>query len=129
MTAVNISGTFKNDERPMNGLESIAKLKYEHIEVVTGEDAEWVAKKLDERYRARNKREAGPANPLPKPAPMEGQMAIDDGDTPPVDVGVGAEGGASNSTRVDIEIDPWAHLVVDNRDEFAHPVSIRGVDE
>jgi hypothetical protein len=27
---------------------------------------------------------------------------------------LGATGGASNSTRVDIEIDPWAGLIVDH---------------
>lgn len=38
---------------------------------------------------------------------------------------IGAVGAASNSTRVDVEIDPWANLVVDNRPEHACPVSIR----
>ena len=28
---------------------------------------------------------------------------------------LGAAGGASNSTKVDIEIDPWAGLIVDHR--------------
>lgn len=111
MTAVNISGTFAKDERPMNGLEGIADqlvadefgthyvigrvkphgynkkpgepmtpvVKFEHIEVVTGEfDEEWVNEKLDELYRARKGREAGPANPLPSPGQIEGQTTIDD---------------------------------------------------
>ncbi len=124
MTAVNISGTFAKDERPMNGLEGIAQqlvddefgthlvigrikphgyskkpgepltpvVKFEHIEVVGGEfDEEWVQEKLDELYRARNKREAGPATPLPSPAQVEGQTTIDDvgePQTPAADPGV-----------------------------------------
>jgi len=38
---------------------------------------------------------------------------------------LGAVGGAGNSTQVDIELDPWAGLIVDNRAEYPHPVSIR----
>lgn len=38
---------------------------------------------------------------------------------------IGAVGGASNSTHVDIEIDPWSNLVVDRRAEYPVPVSIR----
>lgn len=38
---------------------------------------------------------------------------------------VGAVGGASNSTKVDIEIDPWNYLVVDHRVDHPVPVSIR----
>jgi len=38
---------------------------------------------------------------------------------------IGARGGASNSTQVDIELDPWSNLVVDNRAEHPVPVSIR----
>lgn len=38
---------------------------------------------------------------------------------------IGAVGGAGNSTPIDIELDPWANLVVDHRAEYAHPVSIR----
>lgn len=37
----------------------------------------------------------------------------------------GAVGGAQNSGRPDIELDPWANLVVDHRAEYATPVSIR----
>ena len=37
----------------------------------------------------------------------------------------GQTGGAGNSTQVDIELDPWAQLVTDNRAEHPHPVSIR----
>lgn len=40
----------------------------------------------------------------------------------------GAVGGASNSTRADIELDPWANLVVDNRPQFSTPTSIRAED-
>jgi hypothetical protein len=28
---------------------------------------------------------------------------------------IGAVGGASNSTKVDVELDPWAGLIVDHR--------------
>lgn len=42
---------------------------------------------------------------------------------------IGAVGGAGNSTRVDIELDPWAGLIVDHRAEYPHPVSIRRDDE
>jgi hypothetical protein len=38
---------------------------------------------------------------------------------------VGAVGGAEDSTQVDIELDPWARLVVDNRAQFPVPVYIR----
>lgn len=38
---------------------------------------------------------------------------------------IGAVGGAGNSTKVDIELDPWANLIVDHRDKFSSPVSIR----
>ena len=38
---------------------------------------------------------------------------------------IGAVGGAGNSTKVDIELDPWAGLIVDNRIEKTAPVSIR----
>ena len=37
---------------------------------------------------------------------------------------LGAVGGAGNSTQVDIELDPWAGLITDNRAEYPHPVSI-----
>lgn len=37
----------------------------------------------------------------------------------------GAVGGAENSTKVHIELDPWAGLIVDHRAEWAEPVSIR----
>lgn len=36
----------------------------------------------------------------------------------------GSPSGAGNSTRPDIEFDPWAGLVVDHRQKFASPVSI-----
>jgi hypothetical protein len=36
--------------------------------------------------------------------------------------GIGAVGGAGNSTKVDIELDPWAGLIVDNRTQGG-PVS------
>jgi hypothetical protein len=42
---------------------------------------------------------------------------------------IGATGGAGNSTQVDIELDPWAGLIVDNRAPHPHPVSIREEDE
>ncbi len=35
-------------------------VKHEHIEVVTGEDADWVTKKLDELYQARTGRDDAP---------------------------------------------------------------------
>jgi hypothetical protein len=41
-------------------------------------------------------------------------------------ISLGAVGGAGNSTKVDIELDPWAGLVVDNRVKYSSPVSIRG---
>lgn len=37
----------------------------------------------------------------------------------------GAVGGAECSTSVDIELDPWAGLIVDNRAEFPAPVLIK----
>lgn len=37
---------------------------------------------------------------------------------------LGAVGGAGNSTQVDIELDPWAGLITDNRAEHPHPVPI-----
>jgi hypothetical protein len=37
---------------------------------------------------------------------------------------LGAVGGASNSTHVDIDLDPWAGLIVDRRVKHPHPVSI-----
>lgn len=40
---------------------------------------------------------------------------------------LGAVGGAGNSTRPDIEIDPWANLIVDHRADHPHPVPIREV--
>lgn len=42
---------------------------------------------------------------------------------------IGAVGGAGNSTQVDIELDPWAGLIVDHRAPHPHPVSIREEDE
>jgi hypothetical protein len=39
---------------------------------------------------------------------------------------IGAAGGAGNSTKVDIELDPWSGLVVDNRAQHPSPVSILG---
>ena len=41
---------------------------------------------------------------------------------------IGAVGAAANSTRVDIELDPWANLVVDNRTDHPVPVSIHAED-
>lgn len=42
----------------------------------------------------------------------------------------GPVGGASNSTKVDIEIDPWAGFIVDNRKDFPTPVSLtKEIDE
>jgi hypothetical protein len=38
---------------------------------------------------------------------------------------IGAVGAAANSTTVDIELDPWAGLVVDNRAKYPSPVFIR----
>jgi hypothetical protein len=37
----------------------------------------------------------------------------------------GAVGGAECSTSIDIELDPWAGLVVDNRATYPAPVNIR----
>jgi hypothetical protein len=37
---------------------------------------------------------------------------------------IGGAGGAANSTRPDIELDPWARLIVDGRAEWPRPVSI-----
>jgi hypothetical protein len=37
---------------------------------------------------------------------------------------IGNPGGAENSTKVDIELDPWAGLVVDHRREWPAPVGI-----
>lgn len=37
---------------------------------------------------------------------------------------LGAVGGAHSSTEVDIELDPWAGLIVDKRAEFPVPVRI-----
>jgi hypothetical protein len=37
---------------------------------------------------------------------------------------MGAVGGAGNSTQVDIELDPWAGLITDNRADHPVPVSI-----
>lgn len=42
---------------------------------------------------------------------------------------IGATGGAGNSTHVDIELDPWAGLIVDHGAPHPHPVSIREDDE
>lgn len=42
---------------------------------------------------------------------------------------IGAVGGASNSSRADIEIDPWAGLIVDHRAGPTTPRSIREDDE
>lgn len=38
---------------------------------------------------------------------------------------IGGVGGAGNSTHADIELDPWANLVVDHRVEYPTPTSIR----
>lgn len=38
---------------------------------------------------------------------------------------MGATGGAANSVHVDIELDPWANLIVDHRASHPVPVSIR----
>lgn len=38
---------------------------------------------------------------------------------------VGAVGGAGNSAKPDIEIDPWAGLIVDHRAEYPTPLPIR----
>ena len=38
---------------------------------------------------------------------------------------IGAVGGAQNSTKVDIELDPWAGIIVDHRAQWPAPVSIR----
>jgi hypothetical protein len=38
---------------------------------------------------------------------------------------IGAVGGAGNSTHADIELDPWANLVVDHRVTYPTPTSIR----
>lgn len=37
----------------------------------------------------------------------------------------GAASGAANSSRVDIELDPWANLIVDHRAQHPVPVSTR----
>lgn len=42
---------------------------------------------------------------------------------------MGAVGGAGNSTQVDIELDPWAGLIVDNRAGHPHPVHIQEIPE
>lgn len=39
---------------------------------------------------------------------------------------LGATGGADNSTKVDIELDPWRGLIVDHTAEHPIPVFIRG---
>lgn len=41
---------------------------------------------------------------------------------------IGAAGGASNSTKVDIELDPWAGLIVDHSADRS-PVDFREVEE
>jgi hypothetical protein len=41
---------------------------------------------------------------------------------------IGAVGGAANSTRADIELDPWAGLIVDHRIKWPTPAPIRGED-
>lgn len=41
---------------------------------------------------------------------------------------LGAVGGAGNSTKPDIELDPWAGLIVDHRVEYPSPVSTYGTD-
>lgn len=41
---------------------------------------------------------------------------------------IGATGGAHNSTAVDIEIDPWAGLIVDHSANRS-PVDFREVEE
>jgi hypothetical protein len=38
---------------------------------------------------------------------------------------LGAVGAAHHSTKVDIELDPWAGLVVDNRAENSFPMLLR----
>jgi hypothetical protein len=38
---------------------------------------------------------------------------------------IGAVGGAGNSSKVDIELDPWNNLIVDHRAQWPVPVSIR----
>jgi hypothetical protein len=38
---------------------------------------------------------------------------------------IGAVGGAENSSRVDIEMDPWAGLIVDHMPEFFSPMNWR----
>ncbi|GAA4681255.1 hypothetical protein [Phytohabitans rumicis] len=82
------------NKKPGEAVVPVAK--HEHIEVVTGDDAEWVAKKLDERYRARSEREAGPATPLPSPGQVDGQMAID---------GDGEDDGPVSSKQPDVWLD------------------------
>lgn len=38
---------------------------------------------------------------------------------------LGAIGGAECASNTDIELDPWAGLIVDNRVQFPAPVSIK----
>lgn len=45
--------------------------------------------------------------------------------TPTGSASIGAVGGAGNGTQADIELDPWAGLVVDNRAKFPAPLFIR----
>jgi hypothetical protein len=41
---------------------------------------------------------------------------------------IGAVGGAGNSSKVDIEFDPWANVIVDHRAQWPVPVSTREVE-
>ncbi len=41
----------------------------------------------------------------------------------------GAVGGAGNSSKPDIELDPWAGLIVDHRATYPTPVYIQERDE
>lgn len=52
-------------------------------------------------------------------------VTVDDGSN----VSCGAVGGAAFSAKVDIELDPWAGFIVDNRVEFPAPASIKGDPE
>lgn len=42
---------------------------------------------------------------------------------------LGATGGASNSTRVDIEVDPWKGYIVDHGVQYGGVVDFREVEK
>lgn len=42
---------------------------------------------------------------------------------------LGDSGGARNSTRPDIELDPWSKLIVDHRQDWPSPISFHERDQ